>query len=262
MNKIIYCSDLHGNKKLYDKLVSYANSHRSIEAVVIGGDLCPHGRSVNFEENIKSQKEFIESFLIPKIKEIKKDVFLMMGNDDFKVNLKILEKEEKKGSFKLLNDKAKKIGSKKIIGYSFVNETPFLLKDWEKLDTKESKQITDPKHDIISAPKTKGTIEQDMKKMAKADIYVFHCPPFETNLDVLPDKKYVGSKAIRSFIEHRQPLMTFHGHIHETVISSGEYTDKIGGTICLSAGSDYLEGILDAIIIDLDNPENNELEMV
>jgi len=252
MFKILYCSDLHGSNKLYDKLISYANKHKEINAVIIGGDLCPHGVG-DIEESINLQKEFIEKFLIPKLKECKKEIFLMMGNDDFRVNLKILEAEEKKGTFKLLNGTPKKIDGKKIIGYSYVSEMPFLLKDWEKLDTAESKQLTDPKEDIRTMPKEKGTIEDDMKKLGNADIYVFHCPPFQTNLDVLPNKQNVGSKAIRKFIEEKQPILTLHGHIHESVIASGEFMDKIGNTICVNPGSDYLEDILDAVIIDLDN---------
>jgi len=252
MTKILYCADLHGSKRLYEKLVSYANSHKDINSVIIGGGLCPHGTGT-VDDAITQQKEFIETFMIPKLKECKKETFLMMGNDDYKVNLKLLEQEEKKGTFKLLNNAPKKIDGKKIVGYSFVSETPFLLKDWEKLDNSSSKPITDPKMDLRTAAQEKGTIEQDMKKLAKADIYVFHCPPFQTNLDMLPNKQHVGSKSIKEFIEKEKPLMTLHGHIHETVTASGEFMEKIGDTICINPGSDYIEGILDAVIIDLDS---------
>lgn len=261
MFKIMYCTDLHGSEKLYDKLVSYANKHKEIAAVVIGGDLCPH-TSGKIDDAVRQQKEFILNVMIPKLKGCSKDIFLMMGNDDFKANLSILESEEKKGTFRLLDEKPKKIGNKKIIGYSYVSETPFLLKDWEKLDNDDSKQMTDPKQDIRTVPKEKGTVEQDMKKLGKADIYAIHCPPFQTDLDMLPNRQNVGSRSVKSFIEEKQPLLTLHGHIHESVIASGEFMERIGTTFCVNPGSDYLEGILDAAIIDLDDPENMEHEMI
>lgn len=264
--KIIYVADLHGNKELYERLVDFANRKREIKAVIIGGDLCPKEGS-NIEELIKTQKNFLIDFLIPTLKKCKKPIFLMMGNDDFKVNMNILEKEEKKGAFKLLHNKLNKINKKNIVGYGFVNEMPFLLKDWEKLDDENSKQITEPKQDIRTVNKEKGTIKDDLEKLKKLSdpketIYVIHAPPYNTNLDIILNKKSVGSKSVREFIEKEQPPLTLHAHIHESLIVSGEYMDKIGETICINPGSEYLDNILNTVIIDLDNLDDIEHEMV
>jgi Icc-related predicted phosphoesterase len=89
----------------------------------------------------------------------------------------------------------------------------------------------------------------------------FHCPPFNTKLDLAPklDKKlrpvyffgqaeaeHVGSKAIRKFIEEHQPLLGLHGHIHESYAS-----DHIGNTLVLNPGSEYQQGILRGFIAEL-----------
>ena len=266
MFKILYAADLHGNKALYNKLVEYTNKNKKIQAVVIGGDICPRF-DASLEEYIKLQKEFIENFLIAKSKEIKIPLFIMMGNDDFRVNMSSLEKGEKQGAFKILHKKLNKINGKNIVGYSFVNETPFLLKDWEKLDDKDSKQITDPKFDVRTAAKEKGTIEEDLEKLKKlADpkktIYVIHAPPFDTNLDIIATKKHVGSRSVRKFIEKEQPFLVLSGHIHESVTASGEFMDRIGDSICINPGSEYIDNILNAAIIDLDNLEDIEHEMI
>ena len=55
----------------------------------------------------------------------------------------------------------------------------------------------------------------------------------------------VGSTAVRSAIDRYQPLMSLHGHIHE---SKG--IRRFGRTCTLNPGSEYAEGI-DAAIIDL-----------
>jgi Icc-related predicted phosphoesterase len=48
----------------------------------------------------------------------------------------------------------------------------------------------------------------------------------------------VGSIAIRRFIETRQPLLTLHGHIHESARLSSSWRDFIGRTHCFSAAHD------------------------
>ena len=62
-------------------------------------------------------------------------------------------------------------------------------------------------------------------------ILVYHTPPVQTSADRLLNGNHVGSRAVRSFIEERQPLLCLTGHIHE---SRGE--DHIGRTLVLNPG--------------------------
>lgn len=93
-------------------------------------------------------------------------------------------------------------------------------------------------------------------------VFCLHCPPIDTELDVAPKLDdelrpiiqrggmvmiHVGSRAVRDVIENCQPLLGLHGHIHE---SKG--TAKIGRTLCLNAGSEYSEGVLRGVLVDLD----------
>ena len=70
--KIIYTSDLHGNKDFYNKLIEKAKEEQ-IKAVVIGGDLCPRGGNT-IQEAIQHQKEFLESYFILELKKLMKDI--------------------------------------------------------------------------------------------------------------------------------------------------------------------------------------------
>lgn len=256
--KIVYCSDLHGNEILYNRLLDFS-IRKKIKAIIIGGDICPHAH-MGLDLAIRYQRGFIEKFLFDYFKKIKEKnikLFIMMANDDFKINFDLLEKAEKDGLIKILHNKLNRINNKNIAGYSFVPPMPFLLKDWEKLDNKESKQITDPKLDIRTVKKEEGTIEDDLNKLKKLSnpketIYVIHCPPFDTKLDMTIREEHVGSKAIKEFIKKEQPLLTLHGHIHEGP-ETGSWRDKIVATICINPGSKYLESKLNVIIIDLDN---------
>lgn len=93
-------------------------------------------------------------------------------------------------------------------------------------------------------------------------VFNFHCPPYETSLDVAPKldenlkpvvsggqviEAHVGSASVRKAIERHQPLLGMHGHIHE---SKGTF--KIGRTFCINPGSEYTEGILRCVLVVVD----------
>jgi Icc-related predicted phosphoesterase len=92
-------------------------------------------------------------------------------------------------------------------------------------------------------------------------VFNVHCPPIQTLIDQAPaldatlkpivkggqiQMTAAGSLATRKLIEKYQPLVGIHGHIHE---SRG--TAKVGGTVCFNPGSEYTEGILRGLILDL-----------
>ncbi|HXQ36037.1 MAG TPA: hypothetical protein VN843_18620, partial [Anaerolineales bacterium] len=55
----------------------------------------------------------------------------------------------------------------------------------------------------------------------------------------------VGSKAVRKAIEKYQPLLSLHGHIHES-----RSAQKIGKTMCINPGSEYGEGVLRGVVLE------------
>ena len=65
----------------------------------------------------------------------------------------------------------------------------------------------------------------------RPEILVCHQPPYNTQNDLAQGKVHVGSKAVRSFIEQRQPWICFTGHIHE-----GVGIDTIGITKVINPG--------------------------
>jgi uncharacterized protein len=92
-------------------------------------------------------------------------------------------------------------------------------------------------------------------------IFNFHVPPRDTPIDqaALLDPEFrpimkggmpvisgVGSTAVRAALEKYQPMLSLHGHIHE---SRGEA--RIGRTLAINPGSEYSEGVLRGAIITL-----------
>lgn len=263
MFKLLYTADLHGNEEFYKRLLKKAEQGNT-NAVVIGGDLC--GREgTTIKEKIQNQKSFLEKFMIPLFKEFKNKnknigIYAIMGNDDFRANISILENAEKNKILHSIHKKSIKLNKDiNIAGYSFVNPTPFRLKDWEKPDFGNDKAPAQSfLEEIRSIKKEDGTINEDLNELKKLSnpqktIYVVHAPPFNTKLDIITTATHVGSKSVRKFIEKEQPLLTLHGHIHESPKMSGSWKDKINNTFCINVGSSYPEDKLNCVVIDVDD---------
>jgi len=108
-------------------------------------------------------------------------------------------------------------------------------------------------------------LDSMMSKVQNMDKCVFnlHVPPYDSGLDTCPKldehlkpvyagseiiMMSAGSTAVRTAIEKHQPAVGLHGHIHE---SRGFV--KIGRTLCLNPGSEYTEGILRGVVVELDD---------
>jgi Icc-related predicted phosphoesterase len=104
----------------------------------------------------------------------------------------------------------------------------------------------------------------------KNAVMLFHTPPHKTHLDraALDGKKidhvpldvHVGSIAVRRFIESRQPLITLHGHIHESARLTGFWKDTIGRTRMFSAAHDGPE--LALVRFSLEHPEDATRQLI
>ena len=77
---------------------------------------------------------------------------------------------------------------------------------------------------------------------------LFHTPPYQTKLDRaaldgkmidhVPLDLHVGSIAVKDLIMKHQPLLTLHGHVHESARLTGSWKEQLGETTALSAAHD------------------------
>jgi Icc-related predicted phosphoesterase len=275
---LVFATDFHGHEIHYHRLFKYIKEN-SIQYLVFGGDLCPGGFSRDqLQLWSKIQHEFLSKILLKNIEDISKRIpsficFIIMGNDDLRVNLDVLKNIEWRRHLKIIHGQSASIQDWQILGYSFVPPTPFLLKDWEKYEN--SIKIIEP----IAIPPEQGfystqfrestTIEEDLNALkkkisSKRTIFVSHCPPYKTLLDQsrmdqyryegLKMDKHLGSVAIRKFIEEIKPQITLHGHIHESETFSGSYADYINRCICINGAFEVDKtDSTKIILIELDN---------
>jgi Icc-related predicted phosphoesterase len=255
-----FVSDLHGQPDRYRKLFD-AISKEVPDAVFFGGDLLPH--RLRKVENIE---DFTLDFLFPQLRKLNKNLgdrsprlLIILGNDDARSEEEKFMTESSKGLFNYIHQGKYKLNNFTIYGYSYVPPSPFQLKDWEKYDVSryvdpgcipptEGIRTVEPGEDIEYA-----TIQKDLatlsgnEDLSKA-IFLFHSPPYQTLLDRaaldgkmvdhVPMDVHVGSIAIKRFIEERQPLLTLHGHIHESTRLTGNWKEQIGKTFAFNAAHD------------------------
>jgi Icc-related predicted phosphoesterase len=274
MSDCFFVSDLHGSRDKFEKLFQATASGKP-QALFIGGDIFPHG----------SAADFVERILTAGFKQLRSSlgsayprVMLILGNDDVRSAEQSIIAVQSSGIWEYLHGKKTNFGSYTVYGYACVPPTPFMLKDWEKYDVsryvspgcippEEGKRTVAPASDEHEAK----TMKEDLARLTgiddlKSAILLFHSPPYDTALDKInirgktvegvPFEEHVGSIAIRQLIEERQPLLSLHGHIHESATLTGSWRDKIGRTHCFNASHDGKE--LSLIKFDLDHLENAE----
>jgi uncharacterized protein len=172
-------------------------------------------------------------------------VFAAPGNDDlFEVD-ELLEQSE---SIELLEMRVRRISDDhEIVTSGWSNKTPW---NTEREATEEE-----------LADRLRGMLDQvqDMERC----IFNLHVPPYDSKIDICPkldDELRVvysmgnpvmapaGSTAVRQAVERHQPLLGLHGHIHE-----GRGEAQIGRTLCLNPGSVYSEGVLNGVLLTLED---------
>ncbi|MBN2664275.1 MAG: metallophosphoesterase [Bacteroidales bacterium] len=282
-----FVTDIHGKtdryKKLFDKIEQEKPS-----AVFLGGDLLPSGLQY-LTTNSNFSDDFIEDILkkgFSKLKDKLKDkyprVFLILGNDDGKAIEQRFINIAKEGIWEYVHNQKVNFENFVVYGYSYIPPTPFLLKDWERYDVSRyvDPGCVPPTEGYHSVKEKKdiweySTIKEDLDLLTAKDdlsnaIFLFHSPPYKTKLDraaldgkmidYTPLDVHVGSIAIERFIKTRQPLLSLHGHVHESTSITGSWHEKIGKTLSINAAHNKKELCL--VKINLNNLDNCSMELI
>lgn len=174
------------------------------------------------------------------------DVYVMAGNDDPWACDDVIAAAS---HVRECDDRVVRVGRHEMISLSYANPTPWhspreLDEDalYERI-TRLADQLEDP----------------------ATSIFNLHVPPYDTGLDrarqiredltvVYKDggavEIPVGSTAVLEAIKEYQPLVSLHGHIHE---SRGD--TKIGRTLALNSGSEYNSGRIHGVVVKLAEDE-------
>jgi Icc-related predicted phosphoesterase len=168
--------------------------------------------------------------------------FVMPGNDD---PAGVDRAIEEAGKVEACDGRVVRFGDYTMISLGYANRTPF----------DSPRELTE--EELLARIVTMAEEAGDMSRC----IFNLHVPPYESSLDTAPalDENLavvmsgsapkmigVGSTAVREAIERFQPLLSLHGHVHE---SPG--AEHIGRTLSINPGSDYHTGRISGCLIQL-----------
>lgn len=268
--RILFVTDLHGSISKYRRVFEAAIKQR-VSAVVNGGDMLTLDGDLH-----GSQREFIHKFLSPYFAGYEKAGIYhigLLGNDDLRIHDDVFDETCRKYAHVVnLAQRRFELNDLEFIGMNWVADYPFRLKDRCRRDGPDYVFQEQFGAGLLSAPEgfreledwpayaaTLPTIEDELAALPKPaapgrTIYVIHAPPFGVGLDVVRSGEKVGSRAVSGFIGRMRPLLTLHGHIHESPAISGIWGAKIGETVCLQPGQ-MRGNTLSYASIDLENME-------
>lgn len=265
MATCFFVSDLHGRRDRYDKLLAAVASERPA-AVFLGGDLLPHAMA-SLEAAAPTRHDFVSEVVARGFEGVREAlgteyprVFVILGNDDARFEEAAVLEAADRGIWEYVHARRAAWGAVDVYGYAFVPPTPFRLKDWERYDVSRyvDPGCSAPEEGWHTVPVSDselrfGTILADLDRLAGGAsllhaIFLMHAPPYRTALDRAaldgrmvdhaPLDVHIGSIAVRRFIEARQPLLTLHGHVHESARITGTWRERIGRTHAFSAAHD------------------------
>lgn len=284
MPSCFFVTDLHGHCPRYEKLLVCIEKERPA-IVFLGGDVLPRSM-FSYSATTPDQPDFLSDYMVPAFARVRQslgseypDIFLILGNDDPRWH------EEQFRSQELwLYAHGQKFTTHKVpvYGYACVPPTPFLLKDWECYDVSRyvPPACVSPEEGLRTVPVEEsqlkwGTIQRDLDSLAGDDslenaVFLLHTPPHDTPLDRaaldgqtyehVPLDVHIGSIAVRRFIQQRQPLLTLHGHVHESTRLTGEWKIRLGRTVCINGAHDGPE--LALVRFDTASPWNASRELI
>jgi Icc-related predicted phosphoesterase len=174
--------------------------------------------------------------------------FVMPGNDDPPgVDLAI----ERAARIEACDDRVVEFDDYSMISLGYSNRTPF--DSPRELDEAElGKRIE--------------ALASQVDEMGRC-VFNLHVPPFDSGLDTAPELDEdltvvtvagqpsmapCGSTAVREAIERHQPLLSLHGHVHES-----RAANQIGRTLCINPGSDYHTGRISGCLVHLSGEKAN-----
>lgn len=275
--RCIFVTDLHGQLSRYEKLFSLLRESPP-NALFLGGDLLPF--PVRREIKGRQIDNFVLDYLLPQFANLQTElieryprVLLIPGNDDPRSSEPDLRMGEERQLWLNVHNRSFQLGEYVVYGYACVPPTPFLLKDWERYDVSRFVDVgcISPEEGFRTVPvdlqKIRfATIQKDLELLVEGQdlskaVFLFHTPPYQTALDQVdqagklvdgvPLDTHVGSIAVRRLIEVQQPLLTMHGHIHESAQLSGCWQEHLGRTLMISAAHHGPE--LSLVHFDLDD---------
>ncbi len=278
--KLLFCSDLHGDAPNYARLQAAAAELRP-DLIILGGDMLPDDTALAPSKMGHNQPRYVRETFRPMIARLREAaggarVLFVFGNHDWGSSVTAVAELADEKLLTVLNlETPTEVNGVLFVGYPHTPPTPWYVKDFERLDEIGDRPPLlggakwDPRfsrvltHGAAVLFSKLPTIEDDLSELtAPPDPWVFvaHAPQFGCAHDRTYGNNAYGSHAIRRTIEQHQPLLSLHGHIHESPRVSGEFKQQFGKTISVNVGQGLCSLSYASIEIDVPACKVTKLE--
>lgn len=251
MPRLLITSDLHQEIHKWDRLVQACEFEKP-DLILIPGDLLPKWQPWPEEQKAWLKDEF------PRILEQLRDssggapVLTYFGNDDHHSLVDGMDELETRGLCVHLDQRVFRSHGLVFAGMSRVRDYPFGYKHWVARDGdfvdhptqfafRRPEQFEAHRSRLLAEPSLGERLESlagelEPEEMRRS-IWLVHQPPSGHGLDVLDNGVGCGSTDVLRFLERHQPLLSCHGHIHESPRSpGGNWVAAIGDTVAIQQG--------------------------
>lgn len=251
--ELLYTSDLHGSMSHYQHILSML-SERAPDVLILGGDCLPDGdRGYPHRAVTKFIQHDFKGFLqlahdlCPDI-----SILTIFGNHDWSFSIDQFAQLQEQSLLRMLSHRdIVAVDHLRFLGLSHCPPAPYWIKDFERRDlTKDTPTefggytYSVRMNGIVSVTGRQfftqhESLEEMLDKTPVCSgpfILVSHAPPADSNLDLLMEGKHVGSHAVRNFLERRQPILSLHGHLHESPIVSGHISHRFEKCLAVNPG--------------------------
>ena len=255
----LYITDLHGDIEKYEKILRVAEK-QDIKYIINGGDMLPkHG------DLFKDKYYFIHEYLPDYFNRLQDNgitYICMLGNDDIRAYDEIFDDVCNRfdNVYNIANRRIV-INDYEFIGMNYILDYPYGLKDRVVIEDgfcfekQKSEAFYTKNSDLVKISNWEDYARKNLNimkdilanlptpKNANKTIYVIHMPPANLNLGVTKFNNVIlGSKEIYDFINRLKPMLTLHGHVHESPnLGKKVWVNKINDTDCIQPGQTEMD---------------------
>lgn len=265
---LLHTSDLHGQAGHFAALAKAVETIRP-DLLILGGNMFPDDAANVPEEMGKRQPVYVLETFRQWLNGVFKSnpqltVATVFGNHDWLSSSQAMEELSKQNPRVrvLTHEKPFELSGLAFLGYSRTPPTARYSKDFERLDQPGDRMplvggarwnaarrlaLAAPAKVVYTQFPTMADEIEKISTPAGPWVFVATAPPYGTKLDQNFHREHVGSKAVRTAIEKRHPLLSLHGHVVGSPDVTGECQEMVGQTTAVNVGQ-HAEGLCYAVV--------------